>query len=157
VVAQEIERKFLLASDAWRDEVVASRDMRQGYLGGDGVSVRIRIAGDEAWLNVKEMRLGASRREFEYAVPLADALELMALSREGRIEKTRHYVPMDGLTWEIDEFRGANAGLLVAEIELEREGQDFSYPAWLGVEVTEQERYYNVALARHPYSTWSDA
>jgi len=153
----EIERKFLLVSDDWRAEVRESRDMRQGYLGGDGVSVRIRIAGEEAWLNIKEMRLGASRREYEYPVPLDDAMELMSLTRAGRIEKTRHYVPQGGLTWEIDVFRGANAGLVVAEIELEHEGQEFTHPSWLGPEVTDDERYYNVALARHPFTAWGDS
>lgn len=155
-MAQEIEHKFLLAGEDWRDGVVRSEDMRQGYLGGDGVSVRVRIAGDDAWLNVKQQRLGASRLEFEYAVPLADALEIMQLARAGRIEKTRHYVPMDGLTWEIDEFRGENHGLVVAEIELQHQGQDFPRPPWLGAEVTHEERYYNVALARHPYSAWNE-
>ena len=154
-MALEIERKFLLASADWRSEVSHSEDMRQGYLGGDGVSLRIRIAGKAAWLNIKELRQGASRREFEYLVPLDDALQLMDLAREGRIEKTRHYVPHQGFTWEIDEFRGANAGLVVAEIELAEIGQDFPRPPWLGEEVTEQERYYNVALARHPFTSWS--
>jgi len=154
-MALEIERKFLLASAGWRSEATHAEDMRQGYLGGDGVSLRVRIAGPRAWLNIKELRLGASRREFEYAVPLDDALQLMELSREGRVEKTRHYVPHQGFTWEIDEFRGANAGLVVAEIELAEVGQTFPRPAWLGEEVTEQERYYNVALARHPYTSWS--
>jgi adenylate cyclase len=154
-MALEIERKFLLLDERWRSQVNTSVIMRQGYLGGDGVSVRVRIAGEQAWLNIKQARLGASRLEFEYPVPLHDAEELMALCRDGCIDKTRHYIAQDGFTWEIDEFHGANEGLLVAEIELDAVGQAFARPAWLGAEVTGQERYYNVALAQQPFSTWS--
>lgn len=156
-MALEIERKFLLASADWRAQVTRSEVMCQAYLGGEGASVRVRIAGPLAWLNIKELRMGASRREFEYPVPLEDALQLMSLCRGGRIEKTRHTVPHGGFTWEIDEFSGANAGLVVAEIELDVVGQEFPRPPWLGREVTDEERYYNVALARHPYASWSTA
>ncbi|KAA9133263.1 CYTH domain-containing protein [Marinihelvus fidelis] len=156
-MALEIERKFLLASDAWRDEVERSVPMHQGYLGGQGVSVRVRIAGDRALINIKQNRLGMAREEFEYPVPMADGLRLMKLAGGGRVEKTRHYVRRDGVLWEIDEFEGDNAGLVVAEIELDDPDQVFVHPDWLGAEVTDEERYYNVALATHPYSQWSQA
>lgn len=154
-MAQEIERKFLLGSDRWRKDVFQSIRMSQAYLGGDGVSVRVRLAGEEAWLNVKENRLGRSRQEFEYPVSVADARAMMALARAGRIDKTRHLVKVGDHTWEIDEFQGDNAGLVVAEIELDREDEVFQHPDWLGDEVTEDERYYNVRLCREPYNQWS--
>lgn len=154
-MATEIERKFLLQGEAWRQDVERSVPMRQAYLGGDGVSVRIRIAGDEAWLNIKEARLGMARAEFEYTVPLSDARDLERLARGGRVEKTRHYLRHGGCLWEIDEFEGANRGLVVAEIELDRPEQPFPRPGWLGREVTGDEAYYNLQLARRPYSQWA--
>ena len=153
-MALEIEKKFLLKDDSWRDAVERSLAMKQAYLGGDGVSVRVRFEGDQARLNIKQMRVGASRDEFEYTIPLADARRLMELANGGGTEKTRHYVHHAGMLWEIDEFLGENAGLVVAEIELEDENQTFEKPEWLGEEVTADERYYNVALARSPYSKW---
>jgi adenylate cyclase len=156
-MGREIERKFLLADDSWRNEVERSVSMQQAYLGGEGVSVRARIEGDRANLNIKQMRIGAARAEFEYGIPVADALHLMELARGGRTEKTRHYLHHAAMLWEIDEFHGDNTGLVVAEIELEREGQEFEKPPWLGEEVTLDERYYNVALARHPFGSWGTA
>lgn len=156
-MGREIERKFLLASDDWRRGVSRSRVMRQGYLaGGDGrTSVRVRVADDEAWLNVKGGGLVASRPEYEYRIPLADALEMLAsLCERPLVEKTRHWVAYAGLEWEIDEFHGDNAGLVVAELELDYEGQVFDKPDWAGREVTEHARYYNVNLVKHPYGRW---
>jgi adenylate cyclase len=153
----EIERKFLLASDAWRAEVERSEAMDQGYLGGERASVRVRIAGDAACLNIKSKQGGAARLEFEYPLPLADARQLLdELALPGRIAKRRHYVRHGGHLWEIDEFEGDNAGLVVAEIELGSEGEAFVHPPWLGAEVTEDLRYYNAALAQHPYCRWAD-
>lgn len=154
----EIERKFLLASDAWRRSAARSDDFRQGYLPtGRELSLRVRIAGSRAWLNLKSGGLAARRLEFEYPIPLDDAETMLAaLAVPPLIEKTRHHVPVAGFTFEVDEFHGRNAGLVVAELELEREDQDFPRPAWLGREVTHLERYYNVCLVRHPYADWTE-
>lgn len=154
----EIERKFLLTSDQWRGAVQSSQRMVQGYLAGDdGASVRVRIAGHEARLNIKGRTLGARRLEFEYPVPVVDA-EVMLAELAGRqvLAKTRHYVHHEGHRWEIDEFEGDNAGLIVAEIELEDELESFVRPPWLGEEVTENARYYNVCLVDAPYASWPE-
>lgn len=158
-MAKEIERKFLLADDRWRGEIRRSLRMRQGYLaGGARASVRVRIAGDEARLNIKGGGLVAVRDEFEYAIPLDEAAYMLeALAEQPLVEKTRHFVPYDGFEWEIDEFHGENAGLVVAEIELEAADQAFELPPWLGREVTHLQRYYNVSLVKTPYSAWSAA
>jgi adenylate cyclase len=157
-MAKEIERKFLVASDAWRGFAVRSRDMSQGYIAeAPRTSVRVRISADDAWINIKCGGLNVVRDEFEYAIPVADARALLAAVRAPLIEKTRHWVPHAGFEWEIDEFRGANAGLVVAEIELADEHQRFPSPPWLGREVTALERYYNVNLVRRPYSHWNAA
>jgi adenylate cyclase len=155
-MAKEIERKFLLASDAWRGLAVRSREMSQGYVAeGPRTSVRVRISADDAWLNIKCGSLAAARDEFEYAIPLADARALLKAVAAPLIEKTRYWVPYAGFEWEIDEFHGVNAGLVVAEIELDDEHQSFSSPPWIGKEVTTLERYYNVNLVRRPYSQWN--
>jgi adenylate cyclase len=162
-VGIEIERKFLLADDGWRTLVLRSVRMAQGYIndmaamreGRQNASVRVRIAGEQAFLNLKSREAGPSRQEFDYPIPVADAEALLALCVGGRIEKTRHYIPWDDLTWEVDEFGGDNAGLVVAELELPKVDASFDRPAWLGREVTELVRYYNLALAERPYSRWS--
>ena len=159
----EIERKFLLADDGWRPGVVRSVRMAQGYVndmaslreGRQNASVRVRIAGDLAFLNLKSREAGPSRQEFDYPIPVADAQALLALCVGGRIEKTRHYIPREGLTWEVDEFAGDNAGLVVAELELPAVDTPFTRPRWLGREVTDLVRYYNLALAERPFSRWS--
>jgi adenylate cyclase len=157
-VAIEIERKFLLAGDAWRSAVQRSQRLAQGYLGGERVSVRVRIGGVQAWLTIKARVRGSSRLEFEYPIPVEDAEQLLAeLSLPGRIEKIRHHVVVGGMLWEVDEFLGDNAGLVVAEIELPAVDHSFERPSWLGAEVTEHTRYYNSALAEHPYSRWTAA
>lgn len=155
-MAREIERKFLLTHDGWRREIAQSVEMRQGYMSSAAeVSVRVRIAGDEAFLNFKGATLGVSRHEFEYAIPRADAEEMLALFCGGRVlTKVRHHVPRGAHCWEIDEFEGANAGLVVAEIELEHEDDDFERPDWLGEEVSHDARYYNVCLVDQPYARW---
>jgi adenylate cyclase len=158
-VGREIERKFLIANDAWRAAVSRSERMSQGYLaGGPRASVRVRIAGDRAWLNIKGGGLVAARAEFEYAIPAGDARELLEdLCERPLIEKTRHFVRHEGSEWEIDEFHGDNAGLIVAELELDSETEEFVRPAWLGNEVTHLARYYNVSLVKHPYREWQQA
>ena len=155
---REIERKFLPKSGAWRSQARLSQRMSQGYLVSSGnVSVRVRIAGDEAWLNIKAGGLVASRAEYEYAIPVDEARELLELAQGPLVEKTRHFVEHGGMTWEVDEFHGDNAGLVVAELELDREDAPFSRPEWLGVEVTHLRRYYNVCLVTHPYRAWNEA
>ena len=151
----EIERKFLVTSDAWRAAATAQTRFSQGYLGRDPArTVRVRIAGDAAFLTIKGATRGATRAEFEYEVPLADAQALLALCDGPVIEKIRHLCPFDGMTWEVDEFLGANAGLVVAEIELADEGQVFGRPGWLGAEVTADGRYVNANLAVNPFTRW---
>lgn len=151
----EIERKFLLKASDW-GAAARSVASRQGYLAfGPPVSVRVRIMGDEARLNIKESTLAMTRREFEYAIPLSDAEDLLAGHCVGRlVEKTRHYVDYAGRRWEVDEFAGANQGLVVVEIELESEDATLELPPWVGEEVTGDARYLNTSLAQNPYSTW---
>lgn len=153
----EIERKFLLRNDDWRAEADTGTEFRQGYLHADAnIAVRVRSAGDAAWLTIKGGSDGISRREFEYAVPVADAQEMLAhLCRRPLIEKRRHHVRRGKHVWEIDVFAGANAGLVIAEIELSSPDESFERPDWLGDEVSDDPRYYNAALSRHPYSEWS--
>ena len=160
----EIERKFLIASDAWRaaaHEVVA---MAQGYLndlamvegGAQKASVRVRIEGDSAYLNVKSRERGHTRQEFNYAIPVDEARSLLAFCVGGLIDKRRHYVRHQDHLWEVDEFLGENAGLVVAEIELQHADEAFALPAWAGGQVTDSLRYYNLALASRSYSQWAD-
>lgn len=159
----EIERKFKVVGAGWRDAAARSVRMAQGYVNDMGslregrqkASVRVRIAGDQAFLNLKSRELGHTRQEFDYPIPVADAEALLALCVGGLVDKVRHYVPAGGHTFEVDEFLGENAGLVVAELELEHADADFERPAWLGQEVTDLARYYNLALAERPYSRWS--
>ena len=155
----EIERKFLVVSDGWRREVSRSCRMVQGYLSDSGVTVRIRLAEGAGMLTVKGRPAGIARDEFEYPIPAADAEFMLAsMVVNAPVEKIRHFVPAGaGLTWEIDEYLGANAPLFVAEIELPSEDRPFPRPEWLGQEVSGDGRYTNRALSRRPYSTWEDA
>jgi adenylate cyclase len=155
-VPREIERKFLVKTDAWRAVAARSERMTQGYVaGGERASVRVRLANANAALNIKSGGLVASRQEYEYPIPLDDARELLALCTT-LIDKTRHFVPYGGFEWEVDEFHGDNSGLIVAELELDFLGQEFPTPDWLGAEVTHLERYYNVRLVKYPYSAWTE-
>jgi CYTH domain-containing protein len=152
-MAVEIERKFLVVGTAWRS--TPGTPYRQGYLNRDKErTVRVRLAGEQAFLTVKGATQGATRAEFEYPIPLADAEQLLELCDGPIIEKMRHVIAHEGSTWEVDEFSGQNAGLVIAEIELAAEDQAFARPDWLGSEVTHDPRYYNSSLAAHPYSTW---
>lgn len=154
----EIERKFLIKGDGWRRLVARTRHIRQGYLASsDKAGVRVRCAeGGEGTLTIKTARAGAVRDEFEFQIPYADAEALLSLCVGAIVEKVRHDAPVAGLTWEIDVFKGANEGLVVAEVELESEEQAFDRPEWLGEEVTQEERYYNASLASRPFSGWRD-
>ena len=161
----EIERKFLVTGDGWRAAAHKVVPMAQGYLndlkamdtGAMKASVRVRIQGDEAYLNLKSRELGHTRQEFEYPIPVADARALLALCVGGAIDKRRHYVTHAGHLWEVDEFLGDNAGLVVAEIELDSADEAFARPGWAGAEVTHLKRYYNLALATRPFSQWTSA
>lgn len=152
----EIERKFLVVSDAWREHASAGERMRQGYLARAARgSVRVRVCGERAWLNIKSATVGVSRLEYEYPIPVAEGREMLErLCLDGLIEKTRYYVKHAAHRWEVDVFEGENAGLVVAEIELASESEPFEHPAWLGAEVSHDVRYYNSALAEHPFSRW---
>ncbi|RDI97106.1 CYTH domain-containing protein [Dyella solisilvae] len=159
----EIERKFLLNGDGWRDAASRSERIAQGYLIGaqalrDGLalsSVRVRRTGEHAWLNIKSAQLGIERAEFEYPIPLDDAEQMLATLCDGVLEKIRHYVTVDGALFEVDEFFGDNAGLVVAEVELDSTDASFPRPSWLGREVSHLPRYYNVNLIDHPYAQWT--
>jgi adenylate cyclase len=154
-VAKEIERKFLLRGDAWRGLAGAGTRYQQGYLCTDEArTVRVRLAGERGWLTVKGPTVGATRDEFEYEIPAADARSMLERLCEHAVEKTRYRIAHQGHTWEVDEFGGANAGLVVAEIELASEGEAFARPEWVGDDVTGDPRYYNASLALSPFTTW---
>jgi len=152
----EIERKFLVSNDEWRLRADAGEHYRQGYLSHDPLrSVRVRIAGEKAWLNIKCATSPIRRLEYEYLIPLADAQEMLGrLCSEDCVDKVRYHVRHGRHVWEIDVFEGRNSGLVVAEIELDDEDEIFEKPDWLGREVSDDPRYYNMNLARQPYTTW---
>ncbi len=152
----EIERKFLVAGDGWRT-LGAPVLLRQGYLSADPErTVRVRIEGEQGVLTIKSKNEGASRGEWEYPIPLPDAEELLdRLCERPLVEKYRRRIDFQGFTWEVDEFLGENAGLVVAEIELPAEDTVFDLPEWIGKEVTGERRYYNSSLIRLPYSKWT--
>ncbi len=152
-MAIEIERKFLVVGDSWR--AAPAVFFSQGYLSRDKArTVRVRIAGEQAFLTIKGVSVGASRAEFEYPIPLWDARELLALCEQPLIEKNRRQILYQGFVWEVDEFLGENLGLVVAEIELPSEDTDFARPDWVGEEVTADERYFNSNLSRTPFTRW---
>ncbi len=156
-MATEIERKFLLRDESWRDIANSGTRFRQGYLiGAERASVRVRIEGEQANLNIKSATLGIHRQEFEYPIPLEEAEELLdTLCEQPQIIKTRYLVPYGEHTWEIDVFDGDNVGLVVAEVELAAEDEAFERPSWIGEEVSGDTRYYNVCLVKHPYKDWA--
>lgn len=154
-MALEIERKFLVGGDAWRS--IEGTYLCQGYLNRDKQrTVRVRIAGDHAWLTIKGISRGIERAEFEYAISPDEARQMLVLCDGPLIEKIRRKFPFHGLVWEIDEFLGANAGLVVAEVELQSAAQVFDKPVWIGQEVSDDPRYFNSSLSMQPYSTWKD-
>ena len=152
----EIEHKFLLKNDNWRQHIQQSSRIRQAYLGAmTQASVRVRIEGSKANINIKSAGLSLRRMEYEYAIPLAEANEMLdQLCEHPQIDKLRHLVKHGQHVWEIDEFFGDNAGLLVAEIELLSEDEEFEVPDWAGEDVTQDGRYYNVKLVKHPFNKW---
>ena len=155
----EIERKFLVRNDDWRKFAVSSSDIRQAYLDSNPkVSIRVRIRDNSrATLTLKSSPSALRRLELEYPIPTFEAEALMPLRQGMIVEKTRHIIPCDDLTWEVDEFIGANEGLVIAEIELPNEHHPVERPAWIGPEVTGQRQYYNGSLAMHPFCQWAHA
>ncbi|MGV8057151.1 MAG: CYTH domain-containing protein [Smithellaceae bacterium] len=149
-MAVEIERKFLVTGTGWRGG--NGVHCIQGYLNRDKErTVRVRVAGEKAFLTIKGLTRSTMRDEFEYEIPPADAEQLLKLCDGPLIEKTRHTVVYSGMIWEVDEFHGESAGLVVAEVELEREDQCFERPGWLGPEITGDPRYLNSNLCTNPY------
>jgi adenylate cyclase len=155
-MGEEIERKFLVHGDTWRAGARAC-SYRQGFLSTEPErTVRVRVAGARGLLTVKGRTVGTRRAEFEYEIPLEDAQRMLdTLCKRPLIEKTRYMLVVGSHTWEIDVFEGENAGLIVAEVELEAEDEEFEKPGWLGEEVTDDPRYFNSSLVLNPYDTWS--
>jgi adenylate cyclase len=154
-MATEIERKFLVKDDGWRGLGPGSR-YRQGYLSTDpGRTVRARVAAGKGFLTIKGKTVNAARAEYEYVIPVEDAEAILdELCERPLIEKTRYRIDYQGLVWEVDEFEGENAGLVIAEVELASADQAVALPAWVGEEVTADPRYYNANLIANPFSRW---
>ena len=154
-MGKEIERKYLVKNDSWRGQVEGKR-YRQGYLSTvKERTVRVRTAGDKGFITVKGITVGATRSEYEYEIPLADANEMIDhLCEKPIIEKTRYRIPQGDVAWEIDEFEGDNRGLIVAEVELKSADQSVALPGWIGQEVTNDPRYFNANLVAKPFNTW---
>ena len=154
-MGQEIERKFLVRNDTWRTKATRTR-YRQGFLSTEPErTVRVRVAGDRGTLTIKGKTIGATRAEFEYDIPVAEAEQLLdTLCQRPLIEKVRYVLREGSHTWEVDVFEGDNTGLVVAEIELQAEDEAFERPDWLGEEVTDDPRYFNANLVKSPYATW---
>ena len=154
-MAIEIEKKFLIKRIP-TDQIIRSESIKQGYIVSDKKKViRVREKGDDYYITIKGNKIGISRFEFEYKIPRSDAIELFENFCEiGLIEKTRHYVQYCGHIWEIDEFHAENQGLIVAEIELNSEDEEFNIPSWVSDEVTSESKYYNMNLTIEPYKNW---
>ena len=151
----EIERKFLVCGNEWKKGEGVS--IRQGYINRDKErTVRVRIAGSQAFITIKGITRGSSRTELEYEIPVSDAEELLTICEGMIIEKTRYTVAHAGTRWGIDEFGGANSGLIIAEVELQCEDEVFDKPPWFGGEVTGDVRYYNSNLVEQSYSNWRE-
>lgn len=157
-MGREIERKFLVNNDGWRTRAGKGTHYRQGYICVDPErSARVRVSADKAFLTIKGISKGAERDEFEYSIPKHDADEILdRICLQPLLDKTRYVIAASPFKWEIDEFSGDNAGLIVAEIEIDRDDADFDKPDWLGEEVTCDPRYYNANLVRNPYSSWRE-
>jgi adenylate cyclase len=152
----EIERKFLVSGDGWQQHVTGRKPIRQAYLASGKASIRVRVVDEHtATLTIKSRPVDLRRLELEYPIPILEAEALIQLRHGSVIEKVRHLVPWDDLTWEIDVFSGDNAGLVIAEVELRHEHQRAELPDWIGAEVTGQPQFYNSALVQHPFCAWS--
>lgn len=154
-MGSEVERKYLVLGDAWR-ALAPGELYRQGYLSSvKERTVRVRTTAGAAYITIKGITVGATRAEYEYEIPLDEANAMLdSLAERPIVEKRRHRIPVGDVVFEVDEFLGDNAGLVVAEVELQSEEQAFERPVWLGEEVTDDPRYYNVNLVKHPYSAW---
>lgn len=155
-MATEIERKFLVVDDSWKEQVIEQTAMVQGYLvAGADLSVRVRIKGDRSFLTVKGRTEGIERSEFEYAIPVDDARAMLEQFAQGPIiDKVRSVVDVAGMLWEVDVFAGDNQGLVMAEVELASADQEVQLPDWAGLEVSDDPRYYNVNLVTNPFRNW---
>jgi len=155
---QEIERKYLVSSDRWRSQIARQYTIRQGYLCVEPErTVRVRLRDRVGFLTIKGKSAGIARAEYEYEIPADEASELLdGLCLRPLIEKTRYCVEFSGLTWEIDEFFGENAGLVLAEVELTSTEQAIALPDWVGKEVSSDRRYFNAYLTQHPFKTWPE-
>ncbi|MGA7936383.1 MAG: CYTH domain-containing protein [Kovacikia sp.] len=154
-MAIEIERKFLVKGNQWR-LLAAGTCYRQGYIASGEKTVRVRVVGSQGYLTIKGPTTGIARAEYEYGIPVADALEMLqTLCPPPLIQKTRYTVEWAGLKWEIDEFEGENQGLIIAEVELTDANQAIDLPDWIGEEVSHDSRYFNANLAKHPFSQWN--
>ena len=153
----EVERKFLVVDDSWRAEVTKATRIVQGYLARTGrVTLRVRVKGEAGFVTIKGETRGISRSEFEDPIPLADARAMLDGLADGPVvDKVRHLVPVGGHTWEVDVFEGANAPVVMAEVELGDPDEPFELPSWAGQDVSDDARYYNANLAQAPYSTWA--
>lgn len=153
----EIERRFLVEGDAWR-QLAVPQTLQQGYMKVDkACSIRVRIVGNDAWLTVKGFISDVSRHEFEYPIPLAHAHTMLAEMCPFKLEKHRYTIPYRGRVFDVDEYFGANAPLVVAEIELPAEDTPFERPEWLGTEITHDGRFSNAYLSKHPYGGWPES
>lgn len=154
-MATEIERKFLVSDNRYR-QLAEPISYRQGYIStAKEHIVRVRIKGEKASLTFKGATNGITRTEYEYEIPTAEAEQILEqLCAKPIIEKERYKVEYDGLVWEVDEFHGPNEGLVVAEVQLDREDQEFSIPEWIGEEVSGEPKYFNSNLVQNPYSKW---
>ncbi len=154
-MGEEIERKFLVVDDRWRERATGVR-YRQGFLSTEPErAVRVRVAGSTGTLTIKGLGAGARRAEFEYPIPVEDAERLLdAICKRPLIEKVRYTLKVGAHTWEVDVFEGENDGLRIAEVELENEDEELEIPDWVGEEVTGDPRYFNSSLVANPYETW---
>ncbi len=153
----EIERKFLVTSNAFKSDALRKNHIAQGYLSSEPErTVRVRIKGEKGFLTIKgkSSETGISRFEWEKEIPINEAKELLLLCEKGAIEKTRYEIQVGQHLFEVDEFHGENEGLIMAEVELQSESEIFEKPLWLGQEVTQDPRYYNSYLSKHPFKTW---
>ena len=155
----EIERKFLLKNNKWKEHIESSEPIIQGYLASssqNGITVRVRVTGNHGYLTFKGPRVGIARTEYEYQVPINDAKSILLESQAPTVKKVRHIVVHDGNKWEIDVYKGNNKGLTTAELELKSEDQEFALPDWIKEEVSGQDQYRNSRLAHNPFTTWEE-